>query len=249
MRGALAALAVLLTSPSLAGEPPSSVAGRPIACNPPLDRPLRLIVTQHLWPNWGGSATVTLTRILIFRENADGLSVEMRLTGADTDQTDPAVRARMLMAYGGLDERPLVVRLDTTIGIAGIDDLAAHWAEYRRRQAQVVEAMVRSGQSNGRAEQLLRMVDAMPPNQQVAVLADFLIPVIRHCGVVAPDGATASEGALRMTEQSDQNGVRDVSDYIVDVRTGLLRSLRHSMTSASQPLRPLREEWTLAPGN
>ncbi|MET0137505.1 MAG: hypothetical protein ABW192_03885 [Sphingobium sp.] len=249
MRAAPAILALTL----LAGAQDAAIAApdRVIRCGPPLDAVLRLVVTQHMWLEDGKPATVVITRDLRFVQDGRGYAVEAAISALDTDQNRPerggiSPRDRLLLAYGSPGAVRIRIRLDTAMAIAGVDSLDSLWLDFRRRQTHLDAAMARGGKGNPRTSAMLRALEKTTDAQRVAILTGFLAPLLRHCGTVAPAGATPMpDGAVALETRSDAGGISDVAQYIVDGRTGLLRSLDRLIVTAEAPLRPLREEWTL----
>jgi len=247
MKGASARLPVALAL--LAAIPVDGVAARAIPCAPPLDQPLTLNLTQHLWRADGKPVRATITRTLRFGHDRDGFSVTAYIAAIETDQADPRARQRLLLGYGAPGDVPIVVRLDPAMTIVGIESLDARWTDFRRRQAALAVAMAAEG-AGERASALGPMLDAMGPSERVGLLSAFLAPVLRHCGTAAPEGATTvPDGMIRIEILADSGPMRDVSRYGVDPATGLLRVLDRSLISAAAPLRPLSEHWTLDPQN
>jgi hypothetical protein len=210
---------------------------------------MKLSLTQNLWRADGTAARATVTRILRFTRDRDGLLVSAYIAALDTDDHEPHARDRLLLAYGAPGDVPVVVRLDAAMTIVGIESLDQQWTDFRHRQAALAAAMV-SGGAGQRATAIGPMLDAMGPADRIGLLSAFLGPVLRHCGIAAPVNATAqADGAIHIEHQSDSGPMHDVSLYAVDPGTGLLRSLDRSLISAAAPLRPLRERWTLDPTN
>lgn len=238
-------LALFLAGPCPAGANPV----RPIPCDPPLDRPLKLSLTQDLWRADGTPARATVTRILRFTRDGDGLLVSAQIAALATDEHEAGATDRLTLAYGAPGGLPIVVRLDPAMAIVGVESLETHWADFRRRQAALAAAMTSSG-AGKRAAAIGPMLDAMGPAERIGLLSAFLAPVLRHCGIAAPADAVADpQGMIRIGHETDSGPMHDSSSYVVDPRTGLLHALDRNLVSAAAPLRPLREHWTLAPDN
>lgn len=249
------AIAALLPIVLFHAASPAAAAGpaRVIPCHPPLDRPLRLTVTQHIWLEDGGPATVIITRGLRFRQDAEGMVVEAHIAALDTDQknkggTVPSAKARVLLAYGKPGEVQVRVRLDTAMAISRVESLDELWQDFRARQARLDAAMRQGHRPNARTHAMLQALDAMAKEEKIAILTGFLGPLLRYCGTVAPAGSVASpDGGIAIESRVESSGISDIGRYGVDGQTGLLRTLTRSVQMVDAPLKPLREEWVLSP--
>lgn len=246
MKAAALLLPLVAAAPAMA---PARPATGPIPCNPPIDTLLRLTLTQELWRADGTPARATITRLMRFKRDRDGLAVSAAIAAIDADHHEPHARERLILAYGTPGDVPVVVRLDTTMAVTGVVGLDAQWADFRRRQAALATVMTAEG-AGQRAAALGPALDAMDPAQQAGMLSAFLAPVLRHCGAVAPaDAQVGPDGSILIDRQVAAGTMQDSSRYAVDPRTGLLRTLDRSVTSAAAPLRPLREHWSLTVEN
>jgi hypothetical protein len=153
-----------------------------------------------------------------------------------------------VLAYGAPGEVRIRVRLDAAMAIRDVDSLDSLWQDFRHRQARLDASMAQGGKPNLRTDAMLRSLATMGDAERVGILTAFLKPVLRYCGTLSPSDAVPSpDGLLHILTRADSAGVSDVGAYRVDGRTGLLRALERSITLASSPLRPLREDWLLQP--
>lgn len=215
----------------------------PLPCAPPVDRPLRLSYTQHFWRPDGRAAQVMAERRIVFHPQDAGWLVEAHLTRLVPDASDPAAAARLRAAYGPTNAPPLHIRLDPLGRITDVEDADMLWDAFVARQA----ALWTAGDSERKRAADARLA-ALTHADRIGVIVGFLRPVLHWCGTRPPaEAGTTPDGLIAIPVLESRPGAQQTGRALIDPATGLARTVDQRLTLAEAPLRPMVEQWTLAP--
>jgi|GEM_PF-3326642 len=219
---------------------------RVMPCHLPADLRLLLSFEQQGWGRDGKPWQVNLVRGM--RLSRDGLGFALTIDPARAvGKLDPAAQRRLAAVFDPAAQQSMTVRLDATGAVIGIDALEDHWRAYFGRIRQVTAAMTADGEQTQRAQAMVASLEkADRPTQLRLLVGDAAAPLLRLCGQ-SVEAETAADGLLAVSEDQDNEALRETTRYRVDGTSGLVRSIERRVTAKAQPDQPQLSVWRYEP--